>query len=228
MNLQQHLLPASVAAVCHVALLLSGSPHLSDPAVSLSPMPTKEPLPVVSELFVVDPPDNDTDDRDQDAHPMKGDPPSPFLDEILRPDNPLAIPVELHQHKIQRPLEAKIDKIGLPGDPNGKDNGRPDLGNGRMLMSDMLEKIPRAKSQIPPGYPAAMRKDRIEGEVLVEFDVNTNGQVIAARVVRSTDRTFEEPTLQAVLKWRFEPGMKDGVPVPFWMAVPVSFTLRGS
>ncbi len=76
---------------------------------------------------------------------------------------------------------------------------------------------------MPPEYPTSMKNDGRDGTVLVEFDVDVKGRVVSARVRESTDRAFEEPTIRAVLKWRFEPGQSKGHAVPFRMVIPVNF-----
>ncbi len=61
--------------------------------------------------------------------------------------------------------------------------------------------------------------------MLVEFIVEETGRVLDPRVLDSTDRVFEEATLRAVAKWRFEPGTRDGRIVRFRMTVPGVFSL---
>ena len=68
-----------------------------------------------------------------------------------------------------------------------------------------------------------MKSGGIDGSVTVAFDVDRAGKVVAARVLSSSHREFEEPTLRAARKWRFEPGRKHGRTVPFRMVVPVAF-----
>jgi protein TonB len=46
--------------------------------------------------------------------------------------------------------------------------------------------------------------------------------------VRSSSHAFEEPTLRAIAKWRFEPGRRGGQIVRFRMQVPVVFKLDGN
>lgn len=65
----------------------------------------------------------------------------------------------------------------------------------------------------PPAYPAGLLNRKIDGSVVVEFIVGTDGLVKAAQVIRSTDKGFEPAALQAIRRWRFRPGLKDGVPV---------------
>ena len=86
--------------------------------------------------------------------------------------------------------------------------------------------MPRAKVQLPPDYPAAMRQSGVSGSVLVEFDVDREGRVTRAAAVRYTEREFVEPALRAVRKWRFEPGRRQGVAVAFRLVVPIEFGIE--
>ncbi len=99
-------------------------------------------------------------------------------------------------------------------------------GNG-VYGSSLLDSAPRARVQPPPRYPDEAKRSGVEGEVVVEFSVNESGRVFNPRVVSSTSPMFEEPTLAAVSKWRFEPGRRDGKIVSFRMMVPVEFHLGG-
>ncbi|HWA09316.1 MAG TPA: TonB family protein [Opitutaceae bacterium] len=102
----------------------------------------------------------------------------------------------------------------------------PDFsGGGTMVDVAMLDEVPRARVRIPPAYPAAARAAGIVGEVLVEFAVDPSGRVLNPRVVRSSDRSFDEPTLRAVSRWVFEPGRREGRPVSFRLVVPVVYRL---
>ena len=76
-----------------------------------------------------------------------------------------------------------------------------------------------------PAYPSALKNSGAEGVGMVEFDVDTKGRVVSARVRQSSDRAFEEPTFRAVLNWRFAPGRKDGRAVLFRMVIRVNFKL---
>jgi TonB family protein len=59
--------------------------------------------------------------------------------------------------------------------------------------------------------------------VTVEFVVDTAGRVVSAEALRWTHRDFVDPTVQAVLRWRFEPGTIKGRKVNFRMTIPVEF-----
>lgn len=118
-----------------------------------------------------------------------------------------------------RPPAISLDPRALvPGDggPGASVPGGPMDASG-------LDNPPRASVQTPPAYPPNARATGLGGEVWVEFAVDESGRVRQARVVRSSDPMFDEPTLRAVAKWRFEPGRRHGRPVSFRMVVPVSY-----
>lgn len=86
-----------------------------------------------------------------------------------------------------------------------------------------LEKRPEAVSQVAPAYPPELRKARIEGTVTLMFVLNEEGRVEEARVENSSRPEFEKPALDAIRKWRFQPGMKEGQPVRTFIRVPMRF-----
>jgi len=94
-----------------------------------------------------------------------------------------------------------------------------------VFASSELDAAPVALHQEAPEYPFSMRLDGKRGEVLLEFTVLEDGSVANPQVVRSSHPDFEAPAVEALLKWRFRPGMRDGGPVPMRMRVPIIFAL---
>jgi RNA polymerase sigma factor (sigma-70 family) len=90
-----------------------------------------------------------------------------------------------------------------------------------------LDKIPRVKGQVRPAYPLEMRDAGISGRVVVDFVIGTDGQVLNAFALSSSEKAFEEPAVAAVSQWVFSPGQKDGRNVYTHMQVPIVFTLSG-
>jgi protein TonB len=88
-----------------------------------------------------------------------------------------------------------------------------------------LDQQPVAKFQARPQFPFEMRRAGISGEVLVDFIV-TNGDVRNAFAAHSSQREFEASAVQAVSKWKFRPGRKNGHAVFTHMQVPIVFTLN--
>jgi protein TonB len=89
-----------------------------------------------------------------------------------------------------------------------------------------LDQQPVARFQARPQYPFEMRRAGISGEVLVDFIVDTNGDVRNAFSAHSSQREFEAAAVQAVSKWKFKPGRKNGHNVYTHMQVPIVFTLN--
>lgn len=72
----------------------------------------------------------------------------------------------------------------------------------RVIDSD-LDRIP--ESTIAPRYPRKARRDRIEGEVQVCFEVDRKGRPRRVAVRTSTHRAFEKPSISAVKNSTFRP-----------------------
>jgi protein TonB len=86
-----------------------------------------------------------------------------------------------------------------------------------------LEKRPEAVSQVAPAYPAELRKAKVEGVVTLVFVLDETGRVEEPRVENSSRPEFEKPALEAIRKWRFSPGQKDGQPVRTYIRIPMRF-----
>ena len=78
-----------------------------------------------------------------------------------------------------------------------------------------LAEITAAKPiyQPKPIYAVELRQARMEGTVDVSYTVDAKGKLTKLQIISSTDRAFEEPTREALRRWKFIPAMKDGVAV---------------
>ncbi len=108
--------------------------------------------------------------------------------------------------------------------PAGGWSGAP----GGVLSLDGLDDIPRVVHQVSPHYPPQLRREGIEGEVVVTFVVDMAGRVITAQVEQGSRTEFAREALAAIKRWRFEPGTRRGQPVRFRMSLPVVFSLSGT
>lgn len=63
-----------------------------------------------------------------------------------------------------------------------------------------------------PGYPKVARRDRIEGEVQVCFEITRDGRTRRIAVRNSTNRVFEKPAIRAVRASTYEPLPPDAAP----------------
>ncbi len=82
--------------------------------------------------------------------------------------------------------------------------------------------------RIEPQYPRKAAMRGIEGYVRVKFDVNTAGGVENLQILEARPpRIFDQATKRAVLKWKYQPKLVDGKPVPRkGLLVELPFKLR--
>jgi TonB family protein len=108
--------------------------------------------------------------------------------------------------------------LGLPG---GK--ALPAQPANAPIQADFGDAVLR--NWIQPEYPAAARKAKLEGTVVVEFVVGLDGRVSQATVAESTDGAFNDAALAAVRRWAFDPALEEGKPAVSAMTVPVVFRM---
>jgi TonB family protein len=77
------------------------------------------------------------------------------------------------------------------------------------------------------GYPPALRNAGESGRVIVRFMVDEEGRVRNARVLRTSDRAFDAPTLEAVRHLRFRPARLNGQPVRVWVEQAIDWHVAG-
>ena len=74
--------------------------------------------------------------------------------------------------------------------------------------------VPRLVSSPPPAYPRSALRSGAAGDVVVRIDVGANGVPTDVEVVRSSrHRDLDRAATQAVRRWRFQPAVRNGVPV---------------
>jgi len=87
---------------------------------------------------------------------------------------------------------------------------------------------PKLVRQVTPEYTDAAKQKKIQGTVLVSCVVRPDGSVGDVQIVRSLDPTFglDQAAIAAAKLYRFEPGTKDGQPVPVTVTIEITFTLK--
>jgi protein TonB len=66
-----------------------------------------------------------------------------------------------------------------------------------------------------------------QGKVIVRALIEVNGTASKAEIRSSSgyDR-LDQTALQTVLKWRYVPGKRAGVPEAMWFNIPINFVLE--
>lgn len=109
--------------------------------------------------------------------------------------------------------------------PSNSSRAKPTANLSNFVDFDKLDRKPEVRVQVPPQYPFEMKRQGIEGRVTLEFLVNSDGTVQDPYEKSSTHREFVKPAIDAVLKWKFKPGMKNGKNVSTRMQIPIGFKL---
>lgn len=84
---------------------------------------------------------------------------------------------------------------------------------------------PRLLYKVEPEYSEEARKAKYQGTVMLAVEVWEDGLAHNIRVVRSLGLGLDEKAVEAVTKWKFSPGKKDGKPVRVAAQIQVSFRL---
>ena len=79
----------------------------------------------------------------------------------------------------------------------------------------------------PPGYPRISRRNGEQGTVIVRVFISTQGTPEKAEVRTSSGfARLDQAALEAVQRWRFVPGRRNGTPEAMWFNIPVRFILE--
>jgi TonB family protein len=84
---------------------------------------------------------------------------------------------------------------------------------------------PQILHQVDPEYSEEARKAKYNGTVLLKIVVDETGRVRDVQVVRGVGLGLDEKAIEAVNKWKFKPGMRNGVPVAVSATIEVNFRL---
>lgn len=214
------LVGAAVSIAAHVSVFFIGGPspdfaplqaaqEVPSIALDLPPLPVEEPEPqenletpgptALAELL---------------APPSQADTP------VATIDSPF---VQALQPAVPTSLTARTQLVSIPVGPPARPAGK---GLGQIFSLSALDTIPRIKIKVPPEYPNEMRRTGMNGEVVVSFVVDRQGEVRSVTIVSSTHIAFEAPALRTVTRWKFTPGIKNGVPVDTQVVQPLAFSLR--
>lgn len=104
-----------------------------------------------------------------------------------------------------------------PGSGGGFGGGAFRIGGGVSAPVPILK--------VEPEYSEEARKAKFQGTVLLAIVVDESGKTTNVRVLRPLGMGLDEKACEAVMKWRFRPGYKDGKPVAVMANVEVNFRL---
>ena len=168
----------------------------------------------------------------QSVNTIEPPPPDPIVDE-QEEEEPPQEPEKLELEPDTTPLTLEQLTLALnPGGVGGWAEGDFALnlnvvtgGGGdvdQLFSIADLDQKPRVIYQPGPTLNKEMRANA-PATVYVIFIVDKNGRVEDPKVQKSTNPIFDRSALNAVKRWKFEPGKSGGKSVRFRMRVPITF-----
>ena len=80
--------------------------------------------------------------------------------------------------------------------------------------------------EVKPSYTADAMRRKVSGSVEVEGIVGVDGRFTELRVIKALDAELDARAISAASMWAFRPATLNGRPVPYRVAIELTFTLR--
>jgi TonB family protein len=84
---------------------------------------------------------------------------------------------------------------------------------------------PKVISKVEPDYSEEARDAKVEGRVILEVVIRPDGRAHNIGVRKGLGRGLDGKAMEAIEKWTFQPGQKDGKPVAVAATIEVNFRL---
>lgn len=143
---------------------------------------------------------------------------------------PIPDPTPDEPEPIREP-EPEIEPEPLPPDVEfliGTPEPPPPSGPLLAGVGDVTNPKLIAETKTEPSYPELARVARLEGNVILQAIIHSDGSVGDVEVLRSNrpNMGFEEKAIEAVQTWRYAPALQNGKPVEVYFTVFVEFKLH--
>jgi TonB family protein len=79
--------------------------------------------------------------------------------------------------------------------------------------------------RVDPEFSEEARQAKHYGTVILVVDVDITGRAVNFRIARSLGLGLDEKAIEAVSRWKFRPGQRDGKPVTVPATIEVNFHL---
>ncbi len=183
-------------------------------------------------MLVMDEPEQQEEQEPEDEPPpvvtSLNPPPKGF--QVL--SAPVDIPSEIPPVNLQERFDPRdYTGVGVEGGVfSGIEGGTgPVVDLAQVFAEAVVDEVPERISCPVPEYPRMMQQANIEGQVLLQFIVETDGHVRNANidVLSSSHKAFEGPARDMISKCLFRPGRVRASPVRVLVQMPIIFNLQG-
>ncbi len=145
---------------------------------------------------------------------------------------PVDIPTEIPPVNLEQRFDPRdYSGVGVEGGVfQGVEGGTgPVVDLAQVFAEAVVDEVPERISCPLPEYPRMMQQANIQGQVLLQFVVETDGHVKDENieVLSASHRAFEGPAKDMISKCLFRPGRVRANPVRVLVQMPIVFTLQG-
>jgi protein TonB len=109
------------------------------------------------------------------------------------------------------------------------DAGEGLLGTSKkvIMTEDTVDVPPKARYRAPLDYPSYARKRSIEGFVILNMLIGTEGQVEQVKVLEAAPQgVFDQVAMNSANDWQFEAASYQGKKVKVWVRQRITFNLN--
>ena len=135
------------------------------------------------------------------------------------PDEPE--PIVAEEVEFVEDTEVPIDTDFVVGMPTG---GPPIIDTGPMRVGGDIQE-PEKIFNVNPEYPELARRARLDGFVILQATIDTQGNVKDVEVLRGLGLGLDASAQDAVRQWKYTPTYYNGRPVEVLLTVNVVFQL---
>jgi TonB family protein len=107
----------------------------------------------------------------------------------------------------------------------GRNLPKPQVANGVYRMSDGIS-APTLLYKTEPSYTQEARDGKIQGTTLLYAEIGTDGVAHNIKVQRSLEPGLDQQAIDALSRWQFKPGQKDGQDVTVAATIEINFRLQ--
>jgi TonB family protein len=84
---------------------------------------------------------------------------------------------------------------------------------------------PTLAYKVEPEYSEEARAAKLQGTVLLKVVIDVDGLAKDIEVINGQGLGLDEQAVAAIMRWKFNPGQKDGAPVPVVAQIEINFKL---
>jgi TonB family protein len=123
------------------------------------------------------------------------------------------------------PVSAKkpiTSKVAVPASGQNENAGRSQAQNSGSANGGPLSKMPEVLKEHQIEYPRQAKRAGVEGDVILSVLISETGAVENLSVLKGAGYDLDEAAMEAVKKFIFSPGYKEGLPA----RVQINYTYR--